>query len=143
MLTNACHITNKIDELYGVVTNNNPEVVMVTESWLSPSIPDSAMTIGNEYTMFRRDRSTPGGGVLAYVHQSIPVSRLTTAEVDDKEVLWLLLRPPRTPRPFSSIIVAIVYYPPGQSAECGTDMIEYLTSNLDRLYSVTDHRPQL
>ena len=133
MLTNACHITNKIDELYGVVTNNNPEVVMVTESWLSPSIPDSAMTIGNEYTMFRRDRSTPGGGVLAYVHQSIPVSRLTTAEVDDKEVLWLLLRPPRTPRPFSSIIVAIVYYPPGQSAECGTDMIEYLTSNLDRL----------
>ena len=91
MLTNACHITNKIDELYGVVTNNNLEVVMVTESWLSPTIPDSAMTIGNEYTMFRRDRSTPGGGVLAYVHQSIPVSRLTTAEVDDKEVLCMAI----------------------------------------------------
>ena len=72
-------------------------------------------------------------GVLAYVHQSIPVSRLTTAEEDDKEVLWLLLSPPRTPRPFSSVIIAIVYYPPGQNAECGTDMIEYLTRNLDRL----------
>jgi hypothetical protein len=65
MLTNACHITNKIDELQGVVTNNNPEVVLITESWLSSSIPDSAMSIGNEYIMFRRDRSTPGGGVLA------------------------------------------------------------------------------
>ena len=90
--------------------------------------------------MFRRDRSTPGGGVLAYVHQSIPVRRLTTAEEDDKEVLWLLLKPPRTPRPFSSIIVAIVYYPPSQSADCGTDMIEYLTRNLDRLLC---DRPQL
>ena len=126
-------ITNKIDELYGVVANNNPAVVMITESWLSPNIPDSAMMIGNEYAIFRRDRPTPGGGVLAYVHQSIPASRLTTAEEDDKEVLWLLLSPPRTPRPFSSVIIAIVYYPPGQNAECGTDMIEYLTRNLDRL----------
>ena len=83
--------------------------------------------------MFCRDRPTPSGGVLAYVHHSIPVSRLTTAEEDDKEVLWLLLKAPRTPRPFSSIIVAIVYYPPGQSAECGIDMIEYFTRNLDNL----------
>ena len=42
--------TNKIDELHGVVTDNNPEVVLITESWLSSSIPDSAMSIGNEYT---------------------------------------------------------------------------------------------
>ncbi len=108
-------------------------MVLVTESWLSSSIPDSAVTTGNECIMFRRDRSTPGEGVLAYVHHSIPASRLTTAEDDDKEVLWLLLKPPRTPRPFSSIIVAIVYYPPGQSAECGKDMIGYLTRNLDNL----------
>ena len=80
----------------------------------------------SEYTMFRPDRSTPGGGVLAYVHQSTPVSRSTTAEVDDKEVLWLLLTPPRTPRPFNSIIDPIVYFSPGQSADCGIDMIEYL-----------------
>ena len=77
----------KIDELYGVVANNNPAVVMTTESWLSPYIPDLAMMIVNEYAIFRRDRPTPGGGVLAYVNQSIPVSRLTTAEVDNKEVL--------------------------------------------------------
>ena len=50
---------------------------------------------------------------------------MTTAEEDGKEVLWLLLKAPRTLRPFSSIIVAIVYYPAGQNAECGIDMIEY------------------
>ena len=88
MLANVCHIANKIDELYGVVANNNPEVVLITESWLTSNIPDSAITIGNEYTMFRRDRPTPGGEVLAYVHQNIPVTRLMTAEEDNKEVLW-------------------------------------------------------
>jgi hypothetical protein len=39
-------------------------VVLITESWLSSSIPDSPMSIGNEYIMFRRDRSTLGGGVV-------------------------------------------------------------------------------
>ena len=71
-------------ELHGVVTNNNSEVVLITEFWLSSNIPDSAMSIGNLiYIMFRRDRSTPGSGVLAHVHQSIPVPRLTSAEGDD------------------------------------------------------------
>ena len=125
------NITNKIDKLYGVVANNNPAVVMITESWLyypgSPCIPYSATMVGNEYAIFCRDKPTPGGGILAYVHQSIPVSGLTTAEVDDKEVLWLLLSQRRTPRPFSSVIIGIiVYYPPDQNAECGTDMTEYL-----------------
>ena len=77
------------------------------------------------------DRVTAGGGVLAYVHSSIPVTRLVTAEVSNKEVLWLLLKPPRTPRPYSSIIVGVVYHPPGQSTENNNDMTEYLTTCLD------------
>ena len=45
------------------------------------------MTIENEYTIFRRERLTPDGEILAYVHQSIPFTRLMTAEEDDNEVL--------------------------------------------------------
>ncbi|XP_046841918.1 deoxynucleoside triphosphate triphosphohydrolase SAMHD1-like [Xenia sp. Carnegie-2017] len=75
MLKNACHITNKIDELQGVVMNDGPEVVLITESWLSPNIPDTAISINDEYKIFRKDRPTLGRGVLTYVHQSIAVSR--------------------------------------------------------------------
>ena len=88
----------------GVVSVNDPSVVMITESWLSTNIPDSAVMIGNNYNIFRLDRRTPGGGVLAYVNTCIPVERISNLEEEGKEVLWLVLKPPRTPRPFSSII---------------------------------------
>ena len=41
----------------------------------------------------------PSGGVLAYVDTTIPIDRLFNLEVDGKEVMWLLLKPRRTPRP--------------------------------------------
>ena len=74
--------------------------------------------------------------MLAYVDTTIPIERLSNFEVDGKEVMWLLLKPRRTPRPFSTIIVVIVYYPPGQSVENGNEMINYLTDGLDSLVHV-------
>ena len=132
-LSNVCHITNKVDELSGVVSVNDPSVVMITESWLSTNIPDSAVMIGNNYNIFRLDRRTPGGGVLAYVNTCIPVERISNLEEEGKEVLWLVLKPPRAPRPFSSITVVITYYPPGQPRERENEIIEYLSNGLDEL----------
>ena len=117
----------------GVVSVNDPSVVMITESWLSTNIPDSAVMIGNNYNIFRLDRRTPGGGVLAYVNTCIPVERISNLEEEGKEVLWLVLKPPRTPRPFSSITVVITYYPPGQPRERENEIIEYLSNGLDEL----------
>ena len=104
---------------------------MVTESWLNEDIPDSAVGIGRKFHVYRRDRQTPGGGVLAYVNSDIPSSRLKNLENDDKEVLWLLLKPKRTPRPFSVVVVVGVYYPPGQPVEKGREMNEYITVGFD------------
>jgi hypothetical protein len=59
------------------------------------------------------------------------VERITHLEETGKEVIWLVLKPPRTPRPFSTIIVVIVYYPPGQRPENDYEMIEYLSNGLD------------
>ena len=101
---------------------------MITESWLSENIHDSAVEIGNNYNIFR-----PGGGVLAYVNKCIPVERITNLEEEGKEVLWLVLKPPWTPRPFSTITVIIVYYPPGQLRERENKIIEYLSNGLDEL----------
>ncbi len=39
LLTNICHVSNKVDELSAVVELNNPSLVMVTESWLNEDIP--------------------------------------------------------------------------------------------------------
>ena len=45
----------------------------------------------------------------------------------------LLLKPYRTLRPFSAIIVVTVYYLPGQPADKEYDMINYLTDGIDNV----------
>ncbi len=104
---------------------------------MNSNIPDAAVEISNKFNAHRRDRPTPGGGVLAYVNNKIPTTRLRNIEEDGKEVLWLLLKPPRTPRPYSAIIVIGVYYPPGQTTEDERAMYEYVTNGLDK--TLQDH----
>ena len=140
LITNACHITNKVTELCGVVAKNNPSFVLITESWLDSSIPDSGVAIGDSYNIYRKDRPTPGGGILAYISNNIPTTRLRDLEENSKEVIWLLLKCAKIPRPFSSILVVGVYYPPGQSAEAEKDMLLFLTNGID---SVLRDRPSI
>jgi hypothetical protein len=78
----------------------------------------------NNYEIFRLNcRDTPDGGILAYISSYIRVERITHLEETGKEVLWLVLKPTGTPRPFSTIIVVIVCYPPGQRRENDFKMI--------------------
>ncbi len=64
LLTNACHVTNKITELSGIAAVNNPSSVSITESWLDSNIPDAAVEISKKLNAHRCDRPTPSGGVL-------------------------------------------------------------------------------
>ena len=59
------------------------------------------------------------------------MSCLFSLLLEGKEALWLLLKPPRIPRPYSSVIVVGVYYPPGQSKENEHEMLDYLTQKMD------------
>ena len=108
---------------------------MITESWLSEDIADDAVQMGNKYNMFRRDRKSPGDGVIAYIYvnKCLPAERMAHLEEEGKDVIWLLSKPPRTPRPYNTVAAAIEYYFPGQSAEKAIDMIEYLTTCMDNV----------
>ncbi len=110
-----------MDELSAVLAN----------CWLSFDTPDSIIYIGNTYNSYRLDRPTPGGGILAYIKSDLPAKRLPELEEEGKEALWLLLKPPRTPRPYSSIIAVCVYHRPGQTKENERDMLDYLTQKMD------------
>ena len=132
LLTNACHILNKKDELYAVIENNDIDVTIITESWLTSDTPTSNVSVGLHTTTFRKDRtSRAGGGVVAFVKNYLPNKHLTNLEIEDKEVLWLLLSPKRFPRPYSCIIVVGVYFPPGKPIFERTEMVDYLTDSLD------------
>ena len=61
-------MTNKITELSDIAAVNNPTLIVIAESWLNSNIPDAAVEISNKYNAYRRDRPTPGGGILAYAY---------------------------------------------------------------------------
>ena len=60
-------------------------------------------------------------------------SIINLLEGKSKDVLWLTLKPPKTPRSYSLIIVISVYYPPGQTSEDGKEMNEYIPNGPDKI----------
>jgi hypothetical protein len=98
---------------------NRPFLASITESWLNSNIPYSAFAIGNNFNgVHRRDRPTPGSGVVVYVNRKYYVCTwLLNLEQKGKELLWLLrLKPTRISRHLASTAIIGEHYPPELSA---------------------------
>ena len=67
---NARSLINKLDFFEAIVNVLNVDVIGVTESWATPQILDSELSLPG-FHMFRNDRKSDnrGGGVLLYVHE--------------------------------------------------------------------------
>ena len=77
------------------------------------TIPNEVINIVG-YHLYRRDRiNRMHGGVCMFIKDSIISQELTELQSDENVVLWLNARPRRLPRGFSSIIIGVVYHPPG------------------------------
>ena len=112
LLSNVCHILNKTDELSVLFSQYAPSIVCLTETWLTPEIPDSVVDMQG-YAILWKDRlSGLGGGVAVYISNDCQFHRFSSLECNLFEVLWLLVRPKQLPRPLSSLVVAVVYCPP-------------------------------
>ena len=84
---NARSLLPKLDLLKAEVVAHNPSVIV--ESWLSENIDDNEISIDN-YHITRLDRSRHGGGVLAYVHNSLTCEILLKGP-NDLELIALLV----------------------------------------------------
>ena len=81
--TNARSIISKIDHLSILINDNNPDLVIITETWLNGDINNCLLNIPGYYIEpeLRVDRSDTlngiGGGILIYVRNNLiikPVS---------------------------------------------------------------------
>lgn len=132
LLCNVRAIANKIDELECVCNLNSADEVCVTETWLTDTIPDSAVSMNN-YVLFRRDRPTHAGGIAAYINCDISCQIVSTPTLADSptEILWIKLRPRRLPRPVSIILLSIVYHPPHATAEDNNSLYQHVRETVD------------
>ena len=121
-LTNARSITHKMDELELHVTANhlirNCCVMIITETWLHPLIPDAAVRLADR-SIHRQDRNmdsgkSRGGGLCIYVHNDWCNNSNTIDShcSPDLEMLSTMCRPFYLPRELTVVIVTAVYIPP-------------------------------
>ena len=90
------------------------DIIVGTESWLSPDVADSEVfPVDLSYTVFRRDRvtSTRGSGVFILVRKQFTVFRVPELETDC-ELLWV-----KTELLGGKPLYVVAYYKPEESDE--------------------------
>ena len=101
---NARSLLPKLDELSAICSLYSPDIVCIVETWLSPDICDSELSLPN-FQSFRLDRSRHGGGILVYVKSSLSATAVPTSSPIELLLLSITFRHV----PFS---LATFYRPP-------------------------------
>ena len=86
-LSNACCLTNKMDELEYVLQSNKIDIAVVTESWFSLETEGSSQM--DNYKVYNKSRTLQEcGGISVFVKDDIPCT-VIQEDTSDLEVLWL------------------------------------------------------
>ena len=72
---NINSVQNKFDELKLINNKLRAGILVLTETKIDATYPDSQFKISN-YRLYRKDRVKGGGGILAYISTMIPFRRL-------------------------------------------------------------------
>ena len=91
---NVRGLRSKLHTFKQNVTNNNYDVICITESWLNNSIYDFNIIDPENYSIFRRDREDTrslkkdGGGAFIAVKNDLNVTLLRDYQSDAEDV-WI------------------------------------------------------
>ncbi|XP_039874560.1 uncharacterized protein LOC120725650 [Simochromis diagramma] len=148
LLANIQSMENKLDDLRARVTfqcdMRDYNILCFTETWLTPTVSDQAVTVLDSFFVLRTDRTaesnkTKGGGVCFMVNRKScdarSISALCSGCLPHLEFLSIKCRPFCLPRKFTSVIATVVYIP----AQADTGMA--LSELHDELSSLQNKDP--
>ena len=101
------------------VYSSSLHVVAITESWLSPSIFDGEV-LPTAFTLYCKDRTTRGGGVLLAIHHSLPSCQFDSPSNLEIVTVQLMI--------MGSPLICVVYVPPNSDTSYYGSLISYLDS---------------
>ncbi len=129
---NARSILPKTTELVLIANTLKPDIIAVTETWLSPSVPDGALLLPTYNTIIRSDRTNSGpsahqrgGGVLLLIHDSIKCTLRADLRFWEESV-WIELQLQSN----RALIVGCLYRSPSSDAN---SLAEALEKTIDRI----------
>ena len=97
---NCRSIINKIEEIYHVFNEINPDIACMCETWFDESVPKQAY-IPPGYKVIRHDRTEAykqkygknhGGGVAIYYKDHLKVEKKTYLTEEIEEILWVHIK---------------------------------------------------
>ena len=96
-LVNINSLRNKFDSLLEILQSNGA-ILLISETKIDSSFPTDQFNI-EDYTTYRLDRNSNGGGILLYAREDIPSARLNTElfiegcciEINIRKKKWLLV----------------------------------------------------
>ncbi len=125
LLANVQSLDNKMDDLRARISFQRDirdcNIICLTETWLTPSVLDNAVTPSDNFSVLRIDSTaeagkTKGGGVCFFINKKWCDPRnnsiLSRSCSPHLEHLSIICRPFVLPREFSSTVVTAVYIPP-------------------------------
>ena len=86
IVINFQSLQNKKPDLQLTIDNTNPDIIFGCETWLNKEIKTLEILPDN-YTAYRKDRSSKGGGVLLEIKNCINSSMQTDLDTDG-ELIW-------------------------------------------------------
>ena len=120
---NIRSLIQKLDYVNSLILQSDPDILVLSESWLKKSIADSDVALLG-YNLFRVDRVGRGGGVIVYVKTGLSVSVLDSISLP-KKLEFIALKIQLGP---SSVVVIGVYRPPA----AGIDSVATLANLIAR-----------
>ncbi len=125
LLANVQSLENKMDDLRARISFQRDirdcNIICLTETWLTPSVPDNAVTPSDNFSVLRMDRTaeagkSKGGGVCFMTNKKWcdprNISSLSRSCSPHLEHLSIICRPFYLPRDFSAVIATAAYIPP-------------------------------
>lgn len=118
--------TGKLTELALLSLQENLDIIAVTETWLTPTVPDSALLLDGYLPPFRRDRARPYGGVAVYVSSKLNATRIYRLESKSVESVWLSVDVLD-----KRVLLGTYYRPPGQTSHDKELFLQQLSSSVE------------
>ncbi|MEL7306978.1 MAG: reverse transcriptase domain-containing protein [Pseudomonadota bacterium] len=130
-MTNIQSLFHKIDDVRATVSNIKPDILLLTETWLSPSITNPLVHIPG-YSIMRSDRPPPrrGGGSAVYIKNNLQFLSVNSVNhLDYINAVWIVFTELK-------IVLLCVYIPPDRSRACAVEINAHIVENFDLLLSV-------
>ena len=126
-LWNARSLNNKFSYFQSLVLSKSFDIFCVTETWLTRSVYNNEILPAN-FTIYRRDRCTRGGGVLIAVSNAISSRLVHSSDTIELIAVELGLVP--------KVLLCCLYIPPASSDQYLLHVLDSIDSLCNKLYLI-------